>query len=132
MYGRIFYSDNVSNVEVLYLTNSSPLQRGMLEISSPFGSDKQSCIGVSGSVSTTVSTMQTVTITGLNLPYIPTVAEVGVSLVNTSPSGQLAYGGLQYAAYVPASSTTVTLSFRVMVDVNAGASTTAAIRAKLN
>lgn len=132
MYGRIFYSDNVSSVEALYLTNSSPLQRGMLEISSPFGSNRQVCLGVAGSVSTTVSTMQTVTISGLNLPYIPTVAEVSVSLLNTNPTGQSAYAGLQYAYYVPASSTTTTLSFRVAVDVNAGASTTAAIRAKLN
>ncbi|MGN7913201.1 phage tail fiber domain-containing protein [Enterobacter sp. 22466] len=132
MHGKIFYSDNVASVEALYSTNATPHQKGLLEISSPFGSNRQVCLSAAGSVSTTVSTMQTVTISGLNLPYIPTVAEVSVSLVNTNPAGQTAYAGLQYAYYVPNSSTTTTLSFRVVVDVNTGASTTAAIRAKLN
>jgi len=132
MVGRIFYSDNMTSIEALYNANATLHQMRLLEISSPFGSNRQSCISAAGSVSTTSTTMQVVTISGLNLPYVPTVGEVSVDLINTNPAGQTAYSGIQYANYVPSSSGTTTLSFRVLVGVISGASASAAIRAKIN
>ncbi len=132
MLGRIFYRDNITTVESLYSANATLVQRGLLEIFSPTGSSRQSCWGAAGSVSVTSTALQTVTITGLNLPYVPIVGEVSCFLTNTNTSAQSAYAGLQSCHYIPGSSTTTTLSFRVMVDVVSGANTAAALRVKLN
>lgn len=133
--GRIFYSDNVANVQDplnLYSTNASLLQRSLLEICSPFGSSKQSAWGASGSVLVNTAALQSVNITGLNLPYVPSIGEVGVFLTNTNAAAQTTYADLASVYYVPGSSSTTTLSFRVKVNVITGANTAAALRAKLN
>ena len=114
MTGRINITDNVTEYVNSY-SSSSALQRSRLTINVPNGSNKQSALSEPNSVSVTVSSQQTVSITGLNLPYVPAQSEVNAWCFNDQSDAQSVYAEPLYINYIPAESSVSTLVFKVKV-----------------
>lgn len=131
MLGRIFFTDNVSIPEVGYSANTSILQRGLLEVRSPFGSSKQSVLSVAGSVNVTTSSQQSVNVP-VNLLYVPSLSEVKTKLVTNQPSAQAVYAEDAYINYISGESSRANLVFKVKVDVIANAASGGGLLVKLN
>ncbi len=129
--GRINITDNVTTYTAFY-EGATLLQRGSLRIDTPGGSNQQSALSAPGSVSVTASGLQTVTVTGLNLPYVPLPGEVKAWTLNDLTTPQTAYAPEKLVQYVQSESSRSTLSFRVQMEVVSGAAAGNRLAVKLN
>ncbi|MDT7485877.1 tail fiber/spike domain-containing protein [Citrobacter koseri] len=132
MTGRINMTDNITEYVNSYSSVATALQRSRLAINLPNGGNRQSFLSAAGAVSHTASGQQTVTITGLNLPYVPAQSEVNAWCFNDQPAAQTIYVEPQYINYIPGESTLNTLVFRVKVNPVSGAASGQRLGVRLN
>ncbi|MGN7913171.1 hypothetical protein [Enterobacter sp. 22466] len=130
--GRINMKDNINILQVAY-ANANATQRMALEITTPGGGgNRQSALSAAGAVSVTASGQQTITVTGLNLPYVPSTQEVKAWCFNDQASAQTIYAEPQYINYIQTESTVNFLVFRVKVNPVSGAASGQRLGVKLN
>lgn len=118
--GIINITDNVTTYVDSYAI-ASALQRSRLTVNVPNGSNKQSALSAAGVVNVTVSTLQTISVTGLVLPYVPAQSEVSAWCFNDQAVAQTTYVDVLSVNYIPAESSVNQLIFRVRVNPVAGA-----------
>ncbi|NCH53288.1 glycosyl hydrolase family 28-related protein [Cronobacter malonaticus] len=128
--GRIA-ADSAITIPFLNAGNLSTYIKSGLELVSALGSNHQVVRGASGAVNTSSTSEQTVTITGLNLPYVPHSSEVNPHLIIDATNGSSIYPQLDYIMYTPAGSSTTELAFVVKLK-NSNSPMQVTIGAKLN
>lgn len=128
--GRIA-ADSAITIPFLNAGNLSTYIKSGLELVSALGSNHQVVRGASGAVNTSSTSEQTVTITGLNLPYVPHSSEVNPHLIIDATNGSSIYPQLDYIMYTPAGSSTKELAFVVKLK-NSNSPMQVTIGAKLN
>lgn len=130
--GRINMKDNINTLQVAY-ANASATQCMSVEITTPGGGgNRQSALSAAGAVSVTASGQQTITVSGLNLPYVPSTQEVKAWCFNDQATAQTIYAEPQYINYIQTESTVSALVFRVKVNPVSGAASGQRLGVKLN
>lgn len=130
--GRINMKDNIDILQVAY-ANANAQQRMGLEINTPGGGgSRQSALSAAGAVSVTASGQQTITVSGLNLPYVPSTQEVKAWCFNDQALAQSVYAEPQYINYIQGESDQTKLVFKVKVNPVAGAASGQRLGFKLN
>lgn len=109
----------------------SSIARSRIMLRSTSGGNSGTIKSAGGSVSSSTTSEQTVTITGLYLPYIPATQEVSPQLCIDAVNGSVVYPQLDYINYDPSRSTTSQLVFVVKLK-NSNSPMQLSIAAKLN
>ncbi|EHE9876654.1 hypothetical protein IFX67_003484 [Escherichia coli] len=89
------------------------LEKSQLKLSSASGSNHCVVRGAAGAVSTTITTVQTISISGLSLPYVPSPAEVAPHIVIDASMGSSIPPQVDSITYIAALSTVSKLTFLV-------------------
>ncbi len=111
--------------------SASTIIKSLLQITSTSGSNHQVIRGAAGAVNTASTSEQAITITGLQLPYVPSSSEVNPHLVIDAQSGSTIYPQLDYINYNPGASSTTQLAFVVKLK-NSNSPMQVTVGAKLN
>lgn len=115
--GRIHSLGNLTTWQSGFDTETTII-KSLLQITSTSGSNHQVVRGGAGAVNTASTSEQAISITGLQLPYVPASSEVNPHLVIDATNGSSIYPQLDYIMYNPAGSSTTQLAFVVKLKNN--------------
>ncbi|MDI7687737.1 phage head-binding domain-containing protein [Cronobacter malonaticus] len=105
--------------------------RAMLKLYSDSGSNIGVIRGGAGAVNTGITTVQTISITGLSLPYLPAASEVTPHIVIDATNGSSIPPQVDSITYIPGSSSVNQLTFLVRL-TNSNSPMQTTIGARLN
>ncbi len=105
--------------------------RAMLKLYSDSGSNIGVVRGGAGAINTGITTVQTISITGLSLPYVPTAAEVTPHILIDATNGSSIPPQVDSITYIPGSSSVNQLTFLVRL-TNSNSPMQTTIGARLN
>lgn len=105
--------------------------KSQLRLYSDTGSNQGVVRGVAGAINTTITTVQTIKISGLSLPYVPTAAEVTPHILIDAYAGSSNPPRVDSITYIPGLSTVNELVFYVRL-TNTDSPMQATIAARLN
>lgn len=105
--------------------------RAMLKLYSDSGSNIGVVRGGAGAINTGITTVQTISITGLSLPYVPTAAEVTPHILIDATNGSSIPPQVDSITYIPGSSSVNQLTFLVRL-TNSNSPMQVTIGARLN
>ncbi|ELY6201998.1 hypothetical protein SNQ28_000680 [Cronobacter malonaticus] len=105
--------------------------RAMLKLYSDSGSNIGVVRGSAGAINTGITTVQTISITGLSLPYVPTAAEVTPHILIDATNGSSIPPQVDSITYIPGSSSVNQLTFLVRL-TNSNSPMQTTIGARLN
>lgn len=110
--GRLYNLGNVATW-VTGFDNATTNARGQLQLTSPSGGNHGVIRGAAGAVATNTTAVQTISITGLTLPYIPAASEVTPHVVIDAYGGSSNPPRVDSITYIAGLSTTSQLTFLV-------------------
>lgn len=127
----VIHSEGGLNTWQVGFDNASVTAKANLNLSSSAYGNHSLVKSSPGSVSNNITTDQTVTITGLSLPYVPSAAEVRASLSIDAFVGSSVYPMVSHITYLPGSSDLTKLVFVVRLQ-NSNSPMQLSLSAKLN
>lgn len=110
--GRLYNLGNVSTWQTGFDTATTNA-RGQLQLTSPSGGNHGVIRGAAGAVATNTTSVQTISITGLTLPYVPAASEVTPHVVIDAYAGSSNPPRVDSITYIAGLSDTTQLTFLV-------------------
>lgn len=129
--GRIFNEGGLTTWVSGFDGLTDAFSRSSLELSSGVGSNRMVVKSSAGTVSASTTSDQKITISGLNLPYVPGAGEVNPYLSIDAYNGSSVYPRLASVNYVATESTTSSLVFVVRLQ-NSDSPMQLSLSAKIN